>query len=46
MRGGSLIGVMDIDSPIPARFDEEDAAGLQKLCNTLMTYTDELPPLL
>lgn len=26
-----LIGVLDLDSPIPARFDSEDVAGLQAL---------------
>jgi len=26
-----LLGVLDIDSPIPSRFDEEDAAGLEAL---------------
>ncbi|HEX7931943.1 MAG TPA: GAF domain-containing protein [Paraburkholderia sp.] len=29
---GTLIGVWDVDSPIPARFDEEDAKGMQALC--------------
>ncbi|MES2056326.1 MAG: GAF domain-containing protein [Pseudomonadota bacterium] len=28
---GRLIGVLDLDSPNPARFDAEDAAGCQKL---------------
>jgi len=31
-RGDTLIGVWDVDSPIPARFDEEDRAGMQRLC--------------
>lgn len=29
---GILIGVLDLDSPIPARFDAEDVAGLEALC--------------
>ena len=29
---GRLIGVLDLDSPISARFDEDDAAGLEALC--------------
>ena len=29
--GGSVIGVLDIDSPFLARFDEEDKAGLEKV---------------
>ena len=28
---GRLIGVLDLDSPLPARFDAEDAAGLEAL---------------
>jgi L-methionine (R)-S-oxide reductase len=31
MRGGEVIGVLDIDSPSLARFDEEDRAGIVKL---------------
>ncbi len=29
---GLLIGVLDLDSPSPARFDADDAAGLETLC--------------
>ena len=29
---GTLIGVWDVDSPIVARFDEEDAKGMEALC--------------
>jgi GAF domain-containing protein len=29
---GRLIGVLDLDSPMPARFDARDAAGLEALC--------------
>lgn len=29
---GQLIGVWDVDSPEPARFDEEDRRGMQALC--------------
>lgn len=29
---GRLIGVLDLDSPRPGRFDAEDAAGLEALC--------------
>ena len=28
---GSLVGVLDLDSPDPARFDAEDAAGLEAI---------------
>src|SRR3954466_8631730 len=29
--GGDLIGVLDLDSPMPARFDADDAAGCEAL---------------
>lgn len=32
---GRLIGVLDLDSPEPARFDAEDAAGCESLCARL-----------
>lgn len=32
---GRLIGVLDLDSPEPARFDAEDAAGCEVLCARL-----------
>lgn len=32
VRDGRLIGVLDLDSPTPARFDTEDVAGLEALC--------------
>lgn len=32
---GRLIGVLDLDSPLPARFDQEDAAGLEALVAAL-----------
>jgi GAF domain-containing protein len=28
---GVLLGVLDLDSPVPARFDAEDAAGCEAL---------------
>jgi GAF domain-containing protein len=31
VRGDELIGVLDLDAPIPARFDAEDAAGCEAL---------------
>lgn len=35
MHQGRLLGVLDLDSPIPARFDAEDVAGLEALCVAL-----------
>ena len=29
--GARLLGVLDLDSPVPARFDDQDRAGLQAL---------------
>ena len=29
---GELIGVWDVDSPVPGRFDEDDRQGMQALC--------------
>src|SRR5690349_21398689 len=31
IRGDELIGVFDLDSPVPARFDADDQAGLEAL---------------
>ena len=36
MNGRRFIGVLDLDSPVPARFDEEDAAGLEGLVKILL----------
>ena len=35
IRGGDLLGVLDLDSPKPARFDEEDEAGLRTVADIL-----------
>ena len=40
MKDGVLYGVMDIDSPVLARFDSIDAAGLNRLCTILMQQVD------
>ena len=29
--GGEIVGVFDVDSPLPGRFDAEDATGMEKL---------------
>jgi len=31
IQDGALVGVIDLDSPRPARFDAEDAAGIERL---------------
>ncbi len=35
--GGRLVGVLDLDSPVPGRFDQEDVAGCVKLIQRLET---------
>lgn len=37
MDGDRLLGVMDIDSPVPGRFTQADAEGLTELCRILAT---------
>jgi L-methionine (R)-S-oxide reductase len=39
IRNEKLLGVLDLDSPSPARFDEEDAAGLADLVRILLAST-------
>lgn len=33
---GTLIGVWDVDSPVVGRFDDEDAAGMEALCQVFV----------
>jgi L-methionine (R)-S-oxide reductase len=35
-RHGALIGVFDVDSPTPGRFDEDDRHGMEALCAVFM----------
>lgn len=35
LRDGDLIAVLDLDSPLPARFDADDAAGVERLAALL-----------
>jgi L-methionine (R)-S-oxide reductase len=37
---GRVAGVLDIDSPVPARFDEEDARALESLVAIFVAATD------
>ena len=34
-RDGKVVGVLDLDSPLPARFTEEDRAGLERIAALL-----------
>ena len=40
IRFGRVIGVMDLDSPNPARFDADDARGLEALADVFLNATD------
>ena len=40
LRGGRLVGVLDLDSPALARFDAEDRAGLERLAEIFLDATD------
>ena len=49
IRDGVLYGVLDLDSPLPARFDQDDAEGLATSVELLLKHSDlsrlvELPP--
>lgn len=35
INGGGLMGVLDLDSPVPARFDDEDVTGCTRLMEML-----------
>ena len=36
VKDGQLLGVFDLDSPVPARFDVEDQAGLEKIADVYL----------
>jgi L-methionine (R)-S-oxide reductase len=36
MKAGRLIGVLDVDSAMLARFDDEDCAGLEEIARLLL----------
>ncbi len=40
IKSGQLIGVLDLDSPVLARFDEEDKAGLENLVEVFLSKTE------
>ncbi len=35
-QAGTLLGVLDVDSPLPGRFDEVDRAGLERLAKVIL----------
>lgn len=45
LKDGRLLSVLDIDSPLPGRFDQADAEGLAALCEALLasvSWEDQL----
>lgn len=36
IKNGDLIGVFDLDSPVPARFDDADQVGLERIAGVLL----------
>ena len=40
LKDDTLLGVLDIDSPVKNRFDPEDQTGLENLCKMLVTACD------
>jgi len=40
VEGDRLLGVLDLDSPTLARFDQEDQSGLERLAATFLERTD------
>jgi len=42
MRDGRILGVFDLDSPKPGRFDGEDQAGLERLVVVLLEHLGDL----
>ena len=43
LRDGEVIGVMDLDSPVPGRFTQEDAAGLEAVARLFLEGSDAGP---
>jgi L-methionine (R)-S-oxide reductase len=44
IRGETLIGVLDLDSPLPARFDAHDQAGVETLTTIIVRHLPSAPP--
>ncbi|WP_164157098.1 GAF domain-containing protein [Sandarakinorhabdus rubra] len=40
VRNGLVVGVLDLDSPLPGRFDTDDQAGLEALARRLLAASD------
>jgi GAF domain-containing protein len=44
LRDGTLIGVLDLDSPLLARFDAQDQAGCEALMAVIVRHLGRAPP--
>jgi GAF domain-containing protein len=40
---GRVVGVFDLDSPQPGRFDDEDRAGVERLVAVLLAHHPDWP---
>ena len=40
LRGDALVGVLDLDSPLPARFDADDQHGLEAIAAAWLAASD------
>ncbi len=40
IRGGTIVGVLDLDAPIPERFDDEDRDGVEALARLWLAASD------
>jgi GAF domain-containing protein len=40
IRDGVCVGVLDLDSPRPGRFDEDDQAGLERMAALLLAASN------
>jgi GAF domain-containing protein len=44
IRDGTVIGVLDLDSPVVARFDAQDQAGCEALAAVIVRHLGSVPP--
>ena len=44
IRGGGLVGVLDLDSPLKGRFDAEDRDGCEALARLYLAASDPFQP--
>ena len=44
LRGDRLVGVLDLDSPVTGRFDDDDARGLERLVRVFIEMTGKADP--